>query len=140
VFGDDAERAAGSALHLIVEATAGYRGQELPPLSLGLRVPLGADAQVSAALWLDVVRHAAGWKTTVPSVFIPLAPSPQALIQLGAEAPPSVLADLYAPTADSSAVCDVTSGTGTLPPQLPSAVLRAVAAASVIDVVTELGR
>jgi type VI secretion system protein ImpM len=140
VFGDDAERATRSALYLVVESTAAYRGQETPPLSLGLRVPLGTDTPSSAALWLDVVRSAAGWKTTLPTLFISLSAAPRALIQLGAEAPASVLADLYLPNADSSAVCDLTSATGKLPSELPSAVVRAVACTSLPDVVAELGK
>ncbi len=140
VFGNDAERATRSALYLVVESTAAYRGQEAPPLSLGLRVPLGVDTQSVAALWLDVVRSAAGWKTTVPTLFMSLVAAPRALIQLGAEAPASVLADLYLPNADSNAVCDLTSATGTMPSELPSAVVRAVACTSLPDAVAALGK
>jgi type VI secretion system protein ImpM len=139
VFGEDAERATRSALYLVVESTAAYRGQETPPLSLGLRVPLGADTQSSAALWLDLVRSAAGWKTTVPTLFISLTAAPRALIQLGAEAPASVLADLYLPNADSNAVCDLTEATK-MPSELPSAVVRAVACTSLPDAVAALGK
>ncbi len=139
VFGKDAERATRSALYLVVESTAAYRGQESPPLSLGLRVPLGSDTQSSAALWLDLVRSAAGWKTTVPTLFISLTPAPCALIQLGAEAPASMLADLYLPNADSNAVCDLTRATK-MPPELPSAVMRAVACTSLPDAVAALGK
>lgn len=139
VFGEDAERATRSALYLVVESTAAYRGQEAPPLTLGLRVPLGADAPSSAALWLDLVRSAAGWKTTVPTLFISLTAAPRALIQLGAEAPASVLADLYLPNADSNAVCDLTRATK-MPSELPSAVMRAVACTSLPDAVAALGK
>lgn len=144
LFGDDAARASRYALYLLVEATSAYRGQETPPLSLGVRVPLGANAATSAAMWIDLVRHAAGWKTTIPSIFLPLSTErPQGLIQLGAEAPPSVLADLYAPSADSEAICDVTpSADSLIPAQLPPSVHRAVGApeAWLADVVQELGR
>ena len=140
VFGEDAERAIRSALYLVTEATSTYRGQEAPPLSLGLRVPLAADPQASTALWLDVVRSAAGWKTTVPTLFVSLAAAPRALILLGGEAPASVLADLYVPNADSNAVCDLTSAASTLPAELPSAVMRAVACTALPDVVAALGR
>ena len=144
LFGADAERASRYALYLLVEATAAYRGQDAPPTSLGVRVPLGHDVATSAAMWIDLVRHAAGWKNTVPSIFLPLSTDrPHALIQLGAEAPPSVLADLYTPSADSEAVCEVTPGADArLPAVLPPAVGRAVAApdAPLADVVNELGR
>ena len=144
LFGADAEHASRYALYLLVEATASYRGQDVPPTSLGVRVPLGRDAANIAAMWIDLVRHAAGWKTTVPSVFLPLATNaPRALIQLGAEAPASVLADLYTPSADSESVCEVTPGpSARLPSVLPPAVGRAVAASEALlaDVVHELGR
>lgn len=144
LFGADAERASRYALYLLVEATAAYRGQDTPPTSLGVRVPLGRDVATTAAMWIDLVRHAAGWKTTVPSIFLPLSSDgPRALIQLGAEAPASVLADLYAPSLDSETVCEVTPGASArLPSVLPPAVGRAVAApdALLADVVHELGR
>lgn len=53
LFGEDAGRASSHALSTLVEATAAYRGQETPPLSLGVRVPLGGDSPKSAAMWLD---------------------------------------------------------------------------------------
>lgn len=144
LFGADAEHASRYALYLLVEATAAYRGQDTPPTSLGVRVPLGRDVAITAAMWIDLIRHAAGWKTTVPSLFLPLATdAPRALIQLGAEAPASVLADLYTPTNDSETVCEVTPGVDArLPSVLPPAVGRAVSApeALLADVVHELGR
>lgn len=138
LFGIDEERAARYALSLIVEATAAYRGQDSPPTSLGVRVPLGHDVATIAAMWIDLVRHAAAWKTTVPSVFLPLAGDrPRALIQLGAEAPASVLADLYAPTEDSEAVCDVAPS---LPSASPPARVVAARDARLADVIHDLGR
>lgn len=142
LFGADPERAARFALYMLVEATAAYRGQDSPPLSLGVRVPLGSDPRTIAAMWIDLVRRAAGWKTTVPTVFYPLrAASPRALIQLGGEAPASVMSDLYAPT-DSASVCELAVVAPRLPSQLPPAVGRATAApdAAVSDVIHELGR
>ena len=38
-----AARASKWALYLLVEAVKPYRGQELPPQLLGMRVPLGTD-------------------------------------------------------------------------------------------------
>lgn len=147
LFGADAERAARYALYLLVEATAAYRGQETPPLPLGVRAPLGGDpgaTPTTSAMWLDLVRQVAGWKTTVPSFFVPLAEdAPRALIQLGAEPPPSVLTDLYAPSADSPNVCELTPGVDArMPSVVPSSVERAVGTtdATVADLVHELGR
>ena len=82
LFGDNAARASKWALYLLVEAVKPYRGQELPPQALGMRVPLGHDRSRTAAMWVDLVRIAAGWKTTVPSIFVPLTPTGSALIQL----------------------------------------------------------
>ncbi|MBX3259830.1 MAG: type VI secretion system-associated protein TagF [Labilithrix sp.] len=147
LFGADAERAARYALYLLVEATAAYRGQETPPLSLGVRAPLGGDpgaTSTMSAMWVDLVRQVAGWRTTVPSVFVPLSDDgPRALIQLGAEAPPSVLADLYAPSADSANVCELTPAADALMPSVfPSSVGRAMgdADAPIADVIQALGR
>ncbi|MBX3207562.1 MAG: type VI secretion system-associated protein TagF [Labilithrix sp.] len=147
VFGADAERAARYALYLLVEATAAYRGQETPPLALGVRVPLGAESSstsTTSAMWVDLVRQVAGWKTTVPSIFVPLSTDgPRALIQLGAEAPPSVLADLYAPSADSATVCELTPGADArMPSIVPSSVERAVGTSdtTIADLIYELGR
>lgn len=143
LFGDAADRASKWALYLLVEAVKPYRGQELPPLPLGMRVPLGPDRQNTTAMWIDLVRNAAGWKTTVPSIFLPLGPDArEALIQLGAEAPPSVVADLYTPTDDSEAVCDATPAPDSkMPSELPPAVDRATADDTMLsDVATELAR
>jgi type VI secretion system ImpM family protein len=144
LFGDDAGRAARWALYLLVEATATYRGQDAPPLPLGLRVPLGADLARMAAMWIDLARHAAGWKATVPTFFVPLGrTNGHALLQLGAEAPPTVVADLFTPSAESDDVCDLTPREDTrLPSVLPTRVDRATAedGAPMSDVIDQLGR
>jgi type VI secretion system protein ImpM len=146
LFGADADRASRYALYLLVEATRAYRGQETPPLSLGVRAPLGSDGPTTAAMWIDLVRHAAGWKTTVPSLFLPLTTDGRprsVLVQLGAEPPPSVLADLFTPSENSESVCELTpSQDARLPSVLPPSVGRAVSlpAPVLADVVEELGR
>ena len=142
LFGDDAERASRWALYMLVEAVKPYRGQEAPPLSLGMRVPLGADRRHTSALWIDLVRSAAGWKATVPSLFVPLAREDRsALIQLGGDPPASVLEDLYTPDEDSDAVCDATpKADAKLPASVPSSVERASAGESVRDVLAELAK
>lgn len=138
LYGEDAaDEASRHALGILVDATSHYRGQDMPPLTLGVRVPLGAVGKNALALWIDLVRAAAGWKTTVPSFFFPLnTTSPEALIQLGAEAPPSVLADLYARTKDSDSVCELGTADGAPPP--PSVSDDVKAAESLADVVAEL--
>jgi type VI secretion system protein ImpM len=143
LYGDDAERGARWALYLLVEAVRPYRGQELPPLALGMRVPLGPDRRHTGALWIDLVRNAAGWKTTIPSAFFPMTGADGALIQLGGEAPASVLEDIYTPDADSESVCDaIPAPTSKMPSSMPDPVTRATAstAASLSDVVSELAK
>ena len=143
LFGDDAERSSKWALYMIVEAMRPYRGQELPPLALGMRVPLGPDRRHTSALWIDLVRAAAGWKTTVPSAFFPMAGAPSALIALGGEPPASMLEDIYTPDADRESVCDATPApTSKMPSSMPDPVTRATAddGASLSDVVSELAK
>lgn len=143
LFGDDAARGARWALYMIVEAMRPYRGQEHPPLALGMRVPLGPGRRETTALWLDLVRSAAGWRSTVPSWFSPLTGVPSGLIQLGGEAPPSVLEDMYMPDADRESVCDATPApTSRMPSSMPSPVTRATSSddASLSDVVNELAK
>lgn len=143
VGGEDLDRATRYALYIVVEATAAYRGQDAPPLTLGVRVPIGSDVRSGTALWLDVVRHAAGWKSTVPSVFVPLGvPAPRALVQLGAEPPATVMADLVAASAGES-VCDVLpTPSSKMPSELPPAAARALANANatLADALADLGR
>ena len=135
----DADRASRHALGMIFDATTPFRGQETPPLTLGVRVPLGSLGANVCALWIDLVRAAAGWKSTVPSFFVPIGPAnPQALIQLGAEAPPSVLADIFVPTPDSESVCELGSSERAAPPASVRA--EVTAAGSLADVVLEIGR
>jgi hypothetical protein len=97
-----------------------------------------------AAMWIDLARHAAGWKAMVPTFFVPLGrTNGHGLLQLGAEAPPTVVADLFTPSADSDEVCDVTPREDTqLPSVLPPAVDRATAeaGAAMSDVIDHLGR
>jgi type VI secretion system ImpM family protein len=139
----DATFASQYALYMLVESTAAYRGQDAPPLSLGVRVPLGDDARMGAAMWVDLVRHAAGWKANVPSIFWPVSDASSAIIFLGAEAPASALTALWEPLRETDAVCDVTpSAAARAPSELPALVQRALAEAdaSISSVASELGR
>ncbi len=145
LFDGDAPRATSWALTMIVESTTHYRGKDAPPLTLGLRAPLGRDVRTASALWIDLVRHAAGWSAHVPSYFFPLAsPRANALVQLGATAPATVVADLVSEdTSQSESVCDLTpADDATLPVYVPDAVTRAMSnqAATVADVLDALGR
>jgi type VI secretion system protein ImpM len=133
LFGSDSQRLAKSALSMVVEACTPYRGQDLSPSTLGVLVPF--DGPRTNALWIDVVRNAAGWRVNMPTVFFPLTGSSRrALIQLGGEAPSSMLADLYVPS-DGDNVCDVTIDA--VPPSIREEVL---AASTIADVITEISR
>ncbi len=114
LFATDGAAQPEHAIHTIVDATHPFRGREAPPLSLGVRAPVGAHAETAAALWIDLVRCAAGWSETVPSFFWPLSGT-TVLVQLGVEAPPSVLVDLWAPSAQSDAVCELHLAAGAAP-------------------------
>jgi type VI secretion system protein ImpM len=147
LFVDDADHAAQSALHLLIEATATYHGQDAPPLPLGVRVPLGPQETMAMAMWIDLVRVAAGWKSTVPSLFWLLAssdPRPSAIVQLGAEPPPTVLADLTMPSPESDAICDLGAAGAnvSLPSQFPAALGATLGTPNVTiaDVIAKLAR
>jgi type VI secretion system protein ImpM len=104
------------ALHSILDATAPFHGQEAPPTSLSVRLPLGADNAPMAAFWLDCVRLAAGWKQSVPGFFASrCAPGGSILVQLGDLAPSSVLADVWLPDTTSEHVYDLTVSTQDVP-------------------------
>jgi len=142
VYAADGDRWAAHALRTIDEATRPYRGQEAPPQSLGVRLPLGEEPHFGS-MWLDVVRRAAGWKTSVPSFFFSLSRSnPKGLILLGAEPPFSVLADLWGPERDSDVVCDLAAGPyARLPKDQVSSERQSLAPApnTIADLLTTVG-
>lgn len=138
----NAELASKYALYMLVESTSAYRGQDAPPLSLGIRVPLGDDARMGAAMWVDLARNAARWKANVPSLFWPVTDASAALILLGAEAPLSVLTALWEPARETDSVCDVApNASSRVPSELPALVQRALAdpTATISSVASELG-
>jgi type VI secretion system ImpM family protein len=113
-FGSEGPAQPEYAVHTIVDATHPFRGREAPPVSLGMRAPLRNPAETTAATWVDLVRSAAGWTGTVPTFFWPLG-GDSILVQLGVEAPPSVLVDLWAPLAQSDAGCELRLTEGQAP-------------------------
>jgi type VI secretion system ImpM family protein len=99
---------ASAAVHTIREVIAPFYGKDAPPTPLSVRVPLGHAGTGALAFWIDVVRHAAGWQRTVPTVFWSNDETGgEALIQLG-DTPPGSLAELWAPDPNSDHVCDLT--------------------------------
>jgi type VI secretion system ImpM family protein len=98
---------ASAAVHTIREVIAPFYGKDAPPTPLSVRVPLGHAGTGALAFWIDVVRHAAGWQRTVPTVFWSNDESGgDALIQLG-DTPPGSLSELWAPDPGSDHVCDL---------------------------------
>lgn len=114
LFGSDGPAQPEYAVHTIVDATHPFKGREAPPLSLGVRAPLGTPREATAGMWIDLVRCASGWRETVPTCFWTLNGA-SLLVQLGVEAPASVLVDLWAPSAQSDAVCELRRPEGVSP-------------------------
>lgn len=58
-----------ATLRLLLEAVLPARGVEQPNTSLTLRLPLGLAGGAALCVWLDIVRRALGWRTTLPCLF-----------------------------------------------------------------------
>ena len=144
VFGFDARGSLFEAVYTIYAAILPFRGQERPTTPLSVRVPLGGSGAAAAAFWVDLIRHAAGWKKTVPSLFWSFqGDSGEAIIQLG-EVPSSTLSALWLPDPKSDHMCDLTQlGAGDASrflPLLPALVAQALTrdGARVIDLLNAL--
>ena len=144
ISGASGRGSAAQILHTICEAIGPFRGQETPKTPLSVRVPLGGSGAGAAAFWIDVVRHAAGWRRTVPSVFWSFqGGSGEALVQLG-DVHPSSLSELWLPDPESAVVCDLTRVSTTDSARFLPLLRPAVAAAltrpdaRVIDLMTAL--
>lgn len=110
LFGDGGTERPFLSLVAIFASLGSFRGVEVPPTPLAVRLPLGAAGVAGAVFWLDVVRRAACWRTTVPTCFWYLdAPDSAILIQLG-ETPPATFAELFRPDAASDHVVDLRAG------------------------------
>jgi type VI secretion system protein ImpM len=121
------DSALSNAVRTIVSATSPFKGKEAPSVQLGVRAPLGPSPESTAAWWIDLVRSASGWSGTVPTFFWPLAGS-SALVQLGIEAPQSVLLDMWLPSDASDHVCDLGAADGARGDDSMSDALRAALA------------
>lgn len=132
------------AVETILQCVQPWRGVEYPDTPLAVRLPIGAAGVSSVVFWVDVVRHAAGWRQTIPSLFWHWdGEYGEMLLQLGTTPAASVI-ELWAPHEDSEHICDLVSpGTSSvaavldrLPPGL-AAVLQSPEA-RVVDLLAAL--
>jgi len=108
VYGAEGLAIAADAVRFIVEAVRPMRGVERPRTPLTLRLPLGAAGGAAVCFWVDLVRRAAAWRSTIPSFFWSHdGATGTMLLHLG-DAPRNTLADLWIPGADRAELCDLT--------------------------------
>jgi type VI secretion system ImpM family protein len=110
-YGSSDAAGAAYAVHTIVEALLPFRGDDTPATSTAVRLPVGAGGGLEVSAWLDLVRHAGGWRRRVPTTLWTVAPDGQprdVLVALG-EMHPSTLATAWEPRAESEHVCDLAS-------------------------------
>lgn len=109
VYGDADGRGAAQAVQMILETVRPYRDIDRPRTLLTLRLPLGASGGAAVCFWIDLIRRATHWKTTIPSLFWSHdGASGDMLLHLG-DAPRSTLAELWMPTAARAEFCDLTA-------------------------------
>ena len=108
IYGDPDTDAALGVLRAILDSVSPFHGREPLTTLLAVRLPLGGAGALVSAFWIDVVRRAAGWRHSVPTLFWSVDGKAESLlVQLGV-APPSALAELWAPDADNDNVFDLT--------------------------------
>lgn len=125
VFKSDASGA--EVFDVILQCAASVRAQEPPPPSpLAVRLPLGIAGVGGAAFWVDVVRHACQWRSTIPSMFWIVEEQEGFVTVHFGDSSPSSLSEVWQPTGDDDHVCDLT---GALAPatHLPDHVARVLA-------------
>ena len=128
VYGAEGLSIAAGSVRFVVEAVRPMRGVERPRTPLTLRLPLGAAGGAAVCFWVDLVRRAAAWRSTVPSFFWSHdGEAGTMLLHLG-DAPRTTLAELWIPGADRSELCDLTvplsSATLSSMPDLPAELAR----------------
>jgi hypothetical protein len=76
---------------------------------LSLRLPLGLAGGPTLCFWIDLVRRAAGWGSTVPSLFWSHdGTDGVALLHLG-KPPKETLAELWMPRGECEQIADLTT-------------------------------
>jgi type VI secretion system ImpM family protein len=109
IYGAGGGVAAADAVRFVVEAVRPLRGTERPRTPLTLRLPLGAAGGAAVCFWVDLVRRAAGWRSTIPTFFWSHdGRAGNLLVALG-DAPRSTLANLWTPGSDRRDLCDLTA-------------------------------
>jgi type VI secretion system ImpM family protein len=108
VYGPGGLALGAGAVRFVVEAVRPIRGVESPRTPLTLRLPLGAAGGAAVCFWVDLVRRAAEWKSTIPSFFWSHdGAAGNMLLHLG-DAPKSTLADLWIDASQRRDLCDLT--------------------------------
>ncbi|MET0593259.1 MAG: type VI secretion system-associated protein TagF [Polyangiaceae bacterium] len=108
IYGADGPTLAAQAVRFTVEALRPFRGVDRPRTPLTLRLPLGAAGGAAVCFWVDLVRRAAGWRSTIPSFFWSHdGAAGNLLLHLG-DPPRSTLCDLFTSPDDRGDLCDLT--------------------------------
>lgn len=108
-FGDAYLDHAAHAVETILQCVEPWRGVEYPDTPLAVRLPIAADGVSTVAFWVDVVRRAAGWQRTVPSLFWHWdGDYGEMLVHFGVP-PAGSLIELWSPDEDSDHICDLTA-------------------------------
>ncbi|HMI87895.1 MAG TPA: type VI secretion system-associated protein TagF [Polyangiaceae bacterium] len=109
VYGAGGTAIAAGTVRFVVEAVRPLRGTERPRTPLTLRLPLGAAGGAAVCFWVDLVRRAAAWRSTIPSFFWSHdGAAGTMLLHLG-DAPRRTLADLWTPGSEHAELCDLTA-------------------------------
>ncbi len=108
IYSDPDTDAPLAVLKAILDSVSPFHGRENLTTLLALRLPLGGAGPLVIAFWIDVVRRAAGWRHSVPTLFWSVdGKADSLLVQLGVT-PPSALAELWSPDAENDNVYDLT--------------------------------
>jgi type VI secretion system ImpM family protein len=128
VYGPGGLAVGAGAVRFVLEAVRPIRGVEHPRTPLTLRLPLGAAGGAAVCFWVDLVRRAAEWKSTIPSFFWSHDGAAGSLLLHLGDAPKSTLADLWTNVSHRDEVCDLSVPLSSEQlraiPELPSGLAR----------------
>lgn len=127
VFGD-AGVTVVRAVRVVLAAVGPYCNVERPKTPLTLRLPLGASGGAAVCFWIDFVKRAARWTSTIPSFFWSHDGNAGTMLLHLGDPPRSTLAQLWMPTGDRDEFCDLAPPIGPEQverlPELPPSVAR----------------